>query len=173
MQQKITTPIAKGLVIGLIMIMISTVIAVMGENSNTALQWLVYLVFIGGIIWAISSYGKQVNYNSTFGNYFAHGFKISAIVTILMIIFLIIFMMLFPDFKEKAMAIARTDMASKNYSAEDTERGIEIANKFFTPLLIGSALLTYLILGCIASLIGAAITKKNPRPLDEYNEIGQ
>ncbi len=173
MQQKITTPIAKGLVIGLIMIMISTVIAVMGENSNTALQWLVYLVFIGGIIWAISSYGKQVNYNSTFGNYFAHGFKISAIVTILMIVFLVIFISIFPDFKEKAMEIAKKDMASKKYSAEEAENGLKWARSFFTVLVIGGALLTYLILGSIASLIGAAITKKDPRPLDEYNEIGQ
>ena len=37
--------------------------------------------------------------------------------------------------------------------------------------MIGGILLFYLIIGAIASLIGAAVTKKDPRPFEDLNQI--
>ena len=72
-------------------------------QANSYFQWLGYGIFLAGVILSISQYGKQINYNSTFGNYFAHGFKVSALVTLMMIVFLVVFMTVFPEFKDKAM----------------------------------------------------------------------
>jgi hypothetical protein len=51
------------------------------------------------------------------------------------------------------------------------DKAIEISRKFFTTFLIAGTLVGYLIFGAIASLIGAAITKKNPNNFQQ--EIGQ
>ena len=78
------------------------------------------------------SYGKQVNYNSTFGNYFAHGFKVAALVTAIMIIYIVIFITLFPEFKEKAMDEARIAMQEKNNMTEEQiKQALEYDKKIF------------------------------------------
>lgn len=173
MQQKITSTTVKGFIIGLIMIAFSLTVSFLGLQSNSIFQWLGYGIFLIGIILAISQYGKQLNYNSKFGDYFAHGFKVSAVVTLLMIVFLIIFMTVFPEFKDKAMDEARKGMTTKNLSEEQIEKAIDITRKFFMVFLIGGALLGYLLFGAIASLIGAAITKKDPQPFQDINQIGE
>jgi Trk-type K+ transport system membrane component len=94
-------------------------------------------------------------------------------VTILMIAFLVIFMTMFPEFKEKAMEEAKKKMSSKDVSQEQVEKALEITKKYFMVFLIGGALLGYLLFGAIASLIGAAVTKKDPRPFEDINQIGQ
>jgi uncharacterized membrane protein len=173
MEQKITSTTIKGIIIGLIMIAISLTASFMGVEANGSFQWVIYSVYFIGIFFSIYQYGKQVNYNSTFGNYFAHGFKTSAMVTILMIAFLVIFMTMFPEFKEKAMEEAKKKMSSKDVSQEQVEKALEITKKYFMVFLIGGALLGYLLFGAIASLIGAAVTKKDPRPFEDINQIGQ
>ena len=148
MQQKVTSTTVKGFLIGLVMIAISLTASFMGVSASGSFQWVIYCVFFLGIIFSIYQYGKQVDYNSTFGNYFAHGFK-------------------------TAMEEARKKMSSKEVSQEQVEKALEITKKFFMILLIGGALVGYLLLGAIASLLGAAVTKKDPRPLEDLNQIGQ
>jgi len=175
MKQTVTSTTTKGFVIGLILIILALVVYFANIKVNGPAQWIGYLVFIGGIIWSVNSYGKQINYNSTFGNYFAHGFKVSAVVTVLMIIYVIIFSFLFPDFKETAMEEARKSMQAKdNLTPDQISQGLEITRKFFLVFLIGGTLVGYLIFGAIASLIGAGITKKEPKQIvEDINQIGQ
>jgi hypothetical protein len=173
MQQKIISTTIKGFIIGLIMIAVSLVASFTGIQSNSSFQWVIYCIFLVGVIGSILQYGKQINYNSSFGNYFAHGFKVSALVTLMMIVFLVVFISVFPDFKEKAMEEARKSMATKNMSEEQVEKAMEMTRKSFMVFVIGFALLSYLLSGAIASLIGAAITKKDPQPLQDLNQIGE
>lgn len=173
MNQTITTPITKGLVLSLILIVIAIAVYFSGIDMNSEIKYLGYLVFFAGIIFCISQYGKQINYSSTFGNYFAHGFKISAIVTVIMIIFVVVFILLFPEFKDKAMEEARKNMHSNNLSEEQKDKYIEIGSKFFMTFAILGTLVWYIFLGAIASLIGAAITKKNPNNFQQQiDQIG-
>jgi len=107
----------------------------------------------------------------TFGNLFAFGFKTSAVLTIIFILFLIIFNMLFPDLKEKGFEMMRGQLEEQGkISDSQIDDALEMGRKFFWPGLIGGTLLFFLIIGAIASLIGAGITKKKPvNPLDELS----
>ncbi len=175
MEQTITTTTTKGMVIGLILVVLALATYFLDIKVNGPLQWVGYAIFIGGIIWSVMSYGKQMSYNSTFGNYFAHGFKVAALVTAIMIIYVIIFVLLFPDFKEKAIVEARKSMQSKNnLNEEQINAGLEMTRKFFMVFLVGGTLLGYLFFGALASLIGAAVTKKEPNNFaGDINQIGQ
>jgi hypothetical protein len=162
MDQTVTPVTTKGLILGLILIVIALVIYFSGIDMTSGIQYLGYLIFLAGIIFCITQYGKQINHTATFGNYFAHGFKISAIVTIIMIVYVIAFILVFPEFKDKAMEVARKNMQSKNLSEEQIDTALGWSRKFFTTFLIAGTLVGYLVFGAIASLIGAAVTKKNP-----------
>ena len=163
MEQTVTSSTTKGIVIALILIVLALISFFMDMQPNSYLQYLSYVVFIVGIIWSVTLYGKQIDHNSTFGNYFAHGFKVAAVITAIMVIYVIIIINVSPDMKEKAMDAARKKMESKgNLSPDQMNQAIDITKRFFNVLVIGSTLIGYLIFGAIASVIGAAVTKKNP-----------
>lgn len=174
MNQNVTTTTSKGAILGLVLIMISLVIYFM-KLEDPAIQWVPNVILVIGIILSISQNGKQIDYNSTFGNYFSHGFKIAALVTIIMIVYLVIFMYIFPEFKDKAIDLAKKQMEDrKNMSQDQMDKAIDMTRKFFTLFLVLGTLVWYLILGAIGALIGAAITKKNPATYQEehINQIG-
>lgn len=174
MEQTVTTTTTKGLVIGLILIILALATYFANIQMNGPVQWIGYAIFIGGAIWSVYSYGKQINYNGTFGNYFAHGFKVAAMVTAIMIIYVVIFITLFPDFKEKALEQAQVAMREKNkMTSEQISQAMDFTKKFFMVFLIGGTLVGYLFFGALAALIGAAITKKEPNKfVNEVNQIG-
>jgi hypothetical protein len=67
--------------------------------------------------------------------------------------------------------VASENMAKKGMTQEQINMGISMYKKFFTVSAIGGTLVIDLIIGVIASLIGAAIAKKNPRPQSTLNNI--
>ncbi len=165
MEQKPISPLLKGVIISLLLITVSLVAYFTGQDTASWNRWLSNLLLLGGIIWSCISYGKQLDNNVTFGNVFAHGFKVSSIVTLISILFTILFFLVFPEIKEKALDLARTEMEkSGNMSDEQIEQGIGLTRKFFYVFTIGVLIFAYMIVGTIASLIGAAVTKKQPRP---------
>jgi hypothetical protein len=165
-----TSTVTKGLTIALLLIVSSIAIYFTDVEMNSPLRWLVYCIYLAGVIFSIIQYGKQINHNATFGNYFAHGFKVSATVTAIMVLYIIIFVMIFPDFKEKAIDEARKAIDQKGNISEDQKaQAMEMTKKLFMVFLVGGTLIYNLIVGVISSLIGAAVTKKNPRPLEEIN----
>lgn len=159
--KKPTPPGAKALVIGLLMVIASLAIYFADVRMDSGIQYIVYAILGLGVVISINIYGKQVNHTATFGNYFAHGFKVSAIVALIMILYLVIFLQIFPDFKEKAMEQIKDKIKSdKDTTPDQVEQAMIMVRKGFTLFAVGGALLYNLLLGVVASLIGAAITKK-------------
>ncbi|HXS56627.1 MAG TPA: DUF4199 domain-containing protein [Hanamia sp.] len=167
MEQTVTSSATKGIVIALILIVLALISFFLDIDPQSGFQYISYVIYIAGIIWSVTLYGKQVDYNSTFGNYFAHGFKVAALVTCIMIIYIVIILNLFPDMKEKAMDAAKKSMEAKGKMTEDQiNTALTMTRKFFMVFAIGTTLVGYLIFGAISSLIGAGVTKKNPHPFE-------
>lgn len=160
--QPVTSSGTKAIVISLILIVLGLTTYFLDMSDNKGLQWVGYIIFFIGIIWSVNSYGKQIDYNSTFGNYFSHGFKTTAMVTLIMVAFMVLVLYLFPDMKEKSMEAARKGMVENKMTEEQITQAMGFTKKFFMVFAIGGALVFYLFVGAIASLIGAGITKKNP-----------
>jgi hypothetical protein len=164
MEQKVTTSVVKAVIISLILIAFSLVITLTGFEKQKGLSSIQYVVFIGGIIWGCITYAKQMNANVTFGNVFAHGFKMSAAITVIMILFTTISIYYInPEIKDFAIEEARKSLEARNMSDEQIEQALSIPRNYFLPLTIGTTVVAYLIVGLIASLIGAAVAKKNPQ----------
>ena len=70
-----------------------------------------------------------------------------------------------PEVKEKTLEAARTEMEKDGKMRdEQIEQGIAIMRKFFYVATIGLLMFVYMLIGTIASLIGAAVARKEPRP---------
>src|SRR3954468_15903061 len=101
MEKKPTSHLVKALIISLIIIVISIAANFAGTDFAQYGSYASYLVLIIGVIWACINYGNQMNHRVTFGNVFSHGFKTTAVVTLITIAFVFIFFMIFPDIKDK------------------------------------------------------------------------
>jgi hypothetical protein len=164
MENKVTSHVVKGLIISLILIAAGIAIHFAGLSMNKAVSSLQYVILLAGIIWACIVYANQMNNNVTFGNVFAHGFKTTAVVTVIIIIYTIIAIkFIFPEMADMAQEQARENMEKNNMSEDQIEKAMSITEKFFVPLAIGSVLFVFMIIGLISSLIGAAVAKKNPQ----------
>lgn len=165
MEQKVSTPVQKGLIISLILIVFGLALYFTDQYMNKGLSYLQYLILIIGIIWSCNVYAKQMNGNVTFGNVFAHGFKTTAFVAALMAVYTFLAVkFIFPEMTDKIMDATRQEMQKNNQlSEEQISQSIEMIKKFFLPFAIGGIIFVFAIVGAISSLIGAAIAKKNPR----------
>lgn len=163
MEKKPTSHLTKGLIISLITIVISTVAYFMGQQNSGWVQFAQTAVLLGGIIWACITYGRERNNQVTFGNVFGHGFKVTAVITCITLVFTILFMLIFPEMKAQALENSRLEMEKNpKFDESSIEQGIAMVDRMFYIFLIGGIILMYLIIGAVASLIGAAVTKKTP-----------
>ena len=163
MEQKITPPWTIALITSLICIVINLVMYVSNQLTNKSLGYIQMVLIIGVIIWACINYAKQMNGQVTFGNVFAHGFKITAGIAALMSIYTIISVkFIYPEIIEMTIDVARAEMEKKgNVPTDQMDIGLFL-RKFFLPSAIAGSLFGTAIIGAIASLIGAGLAKKNP-----------
>lgn len=164
--------ITAGLIIAAVLIIFSILIQFMGQSQNQTVGWISYIILLGGLILFVNLYGKAKNHQVTFGNLFGYGFKATAIITLIMVLFIVIFFMSFPEFKEKILETSREGMEQQGKLSDDQiDQSMEMFEKNFILFSAGGALFMYLVLGAIGSLIGAAITKKQPRSPFEQQSL--
>jgi NADH:ubiquinone oxidoreductase subunit 6 (subunit J) len=169
MEQKVTPVWMKALVICLISIVFTLVIYFAGQLQNRALGWVGNLIFFAGVIWSCIQYAKQMHANVTFGNVFAHGFKVSAAYAAIMAIYTIVAIkFIYPEIIDLSLDTARKEMEDRRkMTDEQITQALDITRRFFVVFGVAAVILFSAIVGAIASLIGAAVAKKNPNPLQE------
>ena len=164
MEQKITPPWTIALITSLICIVINLVMYVSNQLTNKSLGYIQMVLVIGVIIWACINYAKQMNGQVTFGNVFAHGFKITAGIAALMSIYTIISVkFIYPEIIEMTIDVARAEMEKKgNVPTDQMDIGLGFLRKFFLPSAIAGSRFGTALIGALASLVGAGVAKKNP-----------
>ncbi len=163
MEKKPVTHFTAGIIIAAIMIVYSLILNFTGLMANQALGFVSYVILLAGIIYFVLQHANARDNTATFGNLFSFGFKTTAIATLILIAFQIIFFLIFPEYKEKIADIARENMQKQGKATEEQiEQGMEMMKRFFWVGLIGGTLFFMLIIGLVASLIGAGIAKKSP-----------
>lgn len=169
-ETKIMSAQVKGLLISLIVIILGIAGYFTGLGLSTGwYNWVVNLILLVAIIFACVHFANQKQGFVTFGNVFLHGFKISAVVTIILLVYTILaFAVLFPDMKEKIFEMQAKQMEKQGLDEDKIEQASSAMKNFFWPITIGVTIFGTLIWGAIASLIGAAVAKKKKHnPLDQ------
>jgi hypothetical protein len=165
MENKVTTPVMKGLIISLILIVFAVVVTIFKLETNKALGIVPIVILLGGIIWANINFAQQMDGNVTFGKAFGHGFKASALVAGIMGLWVAFSLtVLFPESLDRAMEMQRTAMLEQGMGESEVDKALSIGKKMAAPMGAIVSVIMYLIVGAIGSLIGAAVAKKNPTP---------
>ena len=105
------SPIVAGLLISLAVILFSVIMTFAGNGSqNPSGGWISYVIIIGGLVFFINQYGKAINYQATFGEYFSYGFKATTMVVLLFVIFLFILALAMPQIKQQVVEATRLEL---------------------------------------------------------------
>ena len=169
-ENKIMSPQIKGILISLIII----IIGIAGYFTDLAFSswysWAVNGLLVLAIIFACVHYANQKDGYVTFGNVFGHGFKVTAVVTVILLIYTLLAMtVLFPDMKQRIFDMQQAQMEEKNLPDDQIETAMNMMKKYFMLFLVLGVIVGNLIFGCIGSLIGAAAAKKrNINPMDQF-----
>jgi hypothetical protein len=163
METTVTSTAVKGLIISLVLIVLSVAAQLMNFDTESWYRWLANILLFGGIIASCIIYAKQMNGNVTFGNVFANGFKTAAVVTCITLLFTVILFLVMPELKQRFFEIAAREAEKAGATDDIIEKQQALLKKMFWVFIIGGIMVTYLIVGAIASLIGAAAAKKNPQ----------
>lgn len=159
--KKKQTHMMYGLITGLAIIVVSTLLYVSGLGFKPWARWIGYVPFLIGLILNAQAYAKANDHFVDFGNVWSSCFKASAIVTLIVLAGSFISIWIFPDMVDKGMEMARAQMEAKgNISEEQIDQTMEMTKKFFVPFMMGGIVFGYMIVGALLSLIAAAIPKK-------------
>jgi hypothetical protein len=156
------THIQYGLIISAIVILFSTLFYILHINTQKWTQWVGVLIMFVGVIISCIQFAKANDGNVTFGNVFGNGFKTTAIVALVTIAFSVLFVLVFPDIKEQALEQVRLDMEKQGQADDVIDKAVAMTDKMFIVFLLAGGIFGTLFFGVIASLIGAAVAKKNP-----------
>ncbi len=164
MKKKSSDFIVKGILLSLVLIIINLIGGFAHLQFETWFKWLPSIILIVAIIIFCIQYGKQETDGVTYGKAFSYGFRISLVVSILVAIYaLLSVMVIFPEFTDQALQQARAGMEAKGNLTEDQiDQGMAFTKKFMQPIPVFIfAFLGTLFFATIASLLGAAFTRKS------------
>ena len=159
------THITKGLLLALVLIVFSLAGHLLNIDLESWFGWIATGIFIIIVIWSVNFYGKQMNYNVTFGNLFAHGFKVTAVAICITFLYTLLSVyVIFPDsidrIVQKGMDKAIQD---GKMTSDQAQQNMEMIKKITTISILAGSILINAIIGAVGSLIGAAVTKKKPQ----------
>lgn len=155
----------KGLITGVTMILLSLFFFyVLKKPVESTYQYIIYTVYTLGIVWGIITLSKAANTETKFKEYFAAGFKVFIIVTLLMVLFTIIFHKLNPQIMESKIVL-NNELARKegNHTPMEIEANANKIRSIFITMQTAGATFMYLFLGALISAVtsGVIIQLKN------------
>src|SRR5688572_28236375 len=96
--QRTIPPALKGLITALLMIAVVLIIYYGGRSMDPRLQYLIYVLYAGGIIWTLLAYRNSDAFTGSFGSLFNQGFRCFIVITLTIVLFTAIFSLLHPEF---------------------------------------------------------------------------
>jgi energy-coupling factor transporter transmembrane protein EcfT len=146
------SPAIKGLITAVVMVGVFLLIYSTNKDSGSSLQFMVYGIYGGGIIWTLLGYRRSASFTGKLGDLFSQGFKCFVTVTLCMALFYGIFNYMHPEFAAETAQTYKEQMIKDNQKTPpEIESAVATFKKQYTLKLVSGAIFGYL-------LIGAAIT---------------
>ena len=148
----------------------SVILYMTGLYLNNGIQWLGFIILLVGLIFTIKDRrDKDLGGFITFGQAFGAGFLFCIIVGLIGVLTTYIMMnFIAPDMVEQLLKVTEQKLIDKGMSDDQIQVAMNMTKKFMTPVMmavwtvVGTAFI-----GCILSLIVAAIMKKESKQLQQ------
>ena len=153
----------KGLITGTVMVAMALFFFyVLKQPFESNVQYIIYGIYSAGIIWAVLDFKKTATGTEKFKDYFAAGFKMFVIVTLIMVLFVFIFFYFNPQIRDaKFTENTKLLLQEGNHTPAEIEKNSAQMKSIFLPMMLGITTFAYLFLGAlITSLTAAFVSQK-------------
>ena len=152
------TPLVKGLITGLAMIVFSLVLIYGKLPADSGFQYVGYALYASGIAWTLLDYSHSPEYNPRFGDIFGQGFRCFIVVILLMVIFTAVYGWMHPEIAEEAAKNYKADLLKQgNKTPGEIETMVTAAKRQFLTSNIMLTIFGSLIMGAIFTAAGAGL----------------
>lgn len=150
------TPTIKGLIAGVLMVIISIAIYLAKGDFDNNLQYISYALYVATILWTLYDFQQSDAADKSFKQYFSTGFRCFIVITFIMVLFTFIFTKVDPSLKEQMAVKYRADLTAKgNYTATEIEGMVQKARDYFNIMLTSMAIFGYLVIGSMVTVVGS------------------
>ncbi|RYY38554.1 MAG: DUF4199 family protein [Chitinophagaceae bacterium] len=146
------------LFIALVMVAIHSWLHVNGQALNRVVLLAASLPMIVGIVYNVFQHAKA-NPANTFGNNFAFGFRIAAVITVIMVLFVVIFFKALPQYKDQLLDLLLKSADKRDPGMDDdaVAKAVQDWDAHFLQRIVTIYIFLHIILGAISAAIAAAI----------------
>jgi hypothetical protein len=156
-------------VLGSVVIMVyTTVINLAGQSQNTWLTSLTFIFLIIAIVLAMQAFKEENRGFMSYGEGLGVGSLVSAIMGLLGATFNMFYTRFIdPTILTQTLDQARANMEAKGMDDSQIDQAMEISQKFMSPgVMFAFAVIGYLLMGFLLSLVIAAIIRKDKPVFD-------
>ena len=155
------TPLIKGVITGVLMVILTLLLFYSKQPANTPLQFLAYPIYAGGIMWTLISYSRSPDFTGRFPGLFGRGFRCFIMVTLIMVVFTGVFSVMHPEFSEEAATYYRESLLKDhNKTPAEIEELVSGVKKQYTTGVVSITIFRYLIIGALFTAAGSGILMK-------------
>lgn len=124
--------------------------------AQSRFQLVVYTIYTAGVVWSLLQFHQLKTEEKKFKDYFSAGFKAFIVVVLLMVLYTFVFVKSNPHMidgfiEENNKALA----AQGNRTQAEIMNNAEQIRSYFVLTMVMGALIMYLVIGALISLVGA------------------
>lgn len=152
----------KGLVTGLLMMAASLLFyTVLNFPVNEKEQYVLYSIYIAGILWSLLSFRQLTGEQKKFKDYFSVGFRTFVMVTLVMVVFTFVFFKFNTSYRDIGIA-KNSELLLKegNHTPAEIESNADQLKKIFMPMMLGITTFKYLILGALVTAVASGFLSR-------------
>jgi hypothetical protein len=162
------TPLAKGLITGVLMVIAFLLPYYSGNTSNstytTAIWAITWALFAAGIAWTLIDYRNSPRFIPKFGELFKEGFRCFIVAILILILAMMIFFTSNPRYRSEDAQRVREELTLKKtangqpaYLPKEIDESVAAYKKYYLVGIISVQIFGYLILGSVITAAGSAL----------------
>ena len=153
-----------GIYLGIVSILLSVVLYVMGYTFEKWVQYTSYPIILGGILWAQIAFKKALGGEMTYGQALGVGTMTVVFAGVLSGIYAyLLYAVIDPPLLDQLRLVTEQQMLERGVPDEQLDAMVAMASKFQKPPIMAiMAIVVSGFLGFVISLITSIFTKKNP-----------
>ncbi|WP_163707608.1 DUF4199 domain-containing protein [Mangrovibacterium lignilyticum] len=167
MEQKSTfwkSAMTAGLYLGVILILYNVILYITGQNLNTSLGIVSYVILAAGVYYFQQQYrNRELGGYISYGNAVGYGVALMAFAGIIQSVYTVILMKFIdPGILDQIRIMQEEQLMKQGVSDEQIEMASKMMDAFRSPIVIAiSGLFSFALLGVIISLVSSIFIKKN------------
>ena len=153
-----------GFYVALASMIITSIFYATDNMFSSALSWISFAVYVGGIVLVTLSYKKSISEDTPFPYSKALGLGVATLffASIIMAVFnFVLYSFIDPGLIDKMLSVTESKLLESGLSEDMIEQQIEMQRKFMTPIVLSiSEIFSLTLYGLIISLITSIFLRK-------------